>query len=89
MINVVGLTKDEALNKLKTLGLKVTVETKESDKKEGTVLAQGKAEGTELADGATITITVSKKKEQTNNTTKPADKTNTIGNNETTNTVQQ
>ena len=64
-------------------------EEKESDKKEGTVLAQGKAEGTELADGATVTITVSKKKEQTNNTTKPADKTNTIGNNETTNTVQQ
>lgn len=90
MINVVGLTKDEALNKLKALGLKITVETKESDKKEGTVLSQGKAEGTELTEGATVTITVSKKKEQTNtNPMKPDDKTNTIGNNEKANTVQE
>lgn len=85
MVNVVGLSKDEAINKLKALGLKVTVETKETDKKEGTVLSQNKKEGTELSEGETITIVVSKKKTQT--PTEPGEKTNVIKNTEVTNTV--
>lgn len=62
MINVIGLSKDDAISKIKALGLKVTVETKESDKKEGTVLSQSKQEGAELSADETITIVVSKKK---------------------------
>lgn len=62
MINVVGLSKEDAMNKLKALGLTVTVETKESDKKEGIVLSQNKSEGAELSAGETVTIVVSKKK---------------------------
>lgn len=62
MVDVVGLSKDEAISKIKALGLKVTVETKESDKSEGIVLSQSKQEGAELSADDTITIVVSKKK---------------------------
>ena len=64
MINVVGLSKDDATQKLKDLGLKVTVETKEDQAKEGTVLKQSKQEGTEITDGETVTLVVSKKKKE-------------------------
>lgn len=57
--NVVGKTKEEAMKILKDLGLTVTVETKESSKKEGTVIAQSKKEGTKLVEGGSITITIS------------------------------
>ena len=43
---MVGKTKEKALKILKDLGLTVTVETKESEKADGIVLAQSKAEGT-------------------------------------------
>lgn len=59
MPNVVGKTKDEASKTLKDLGLKVTVETKASTQKEGTVIEQSKKEGTELSANDSVTITVS------------------------------
>ena len=65
MPNVVGLKKDDAEKKLKALKLNVTVQTKESDKNSGIVLSQSKAEGTELSEGDSITITVSRKKSDT------------------------
>ena len=75
MPNVVGLGKDEATQKLKDLGIKVTVESKEDQAKEGLVLKQSKEEGSEIAEGETVTIVVSKKKVEspktnTTNTTK-------------------
>lgn len=61
MPNVIGKTKDEASKILKDLGLKVTVETKSSQEKDGEVIEQSKAEGTTLKAGDSVTITVSKK----------------------------
>lgn len=61
MPNVIGKTKDEASKILKDLGLKVTVETKSSQKNDGEVIEQSKAEGTTLKAGDSVTITVSKK----------------------------
>ena len=82
MINVVGLKKDDASKKIKDIGLNVTVETKESEKEAGIVISQSKAEGTEVSEGDTITIVVSKGKDKTNTITNT---TNTIDTN-TTNT---
>ncbi len=79
--NVVGKTKEEATKVLKDLGLKVTVETEESSKKEGTVLTQSKKEGTVANVGDEITITVSKKKAD------PKPPVNNVVTNETTNTT--
>lgn len=61
MINVVGMSKEDAIDKLKELGLNVTVETKSSDKEDGKVIEQSKTEGAELSEGDSVTITVSKK----------------------------
>ena len=69
--SVVGKTKEKALKTLKDLGLTVTVETKESEKPDGTVLAQSKAEGTTATAGDSITITVSKKKKDDTQTPTP------------------
>ena len=69
--SVVGKTKENALKTLKDLGLTVTVETKESEKADGTVLAQSKAEGTTATAGDSITITVSKKKKDDTQTPTP------------------
>lgn len=74
--NVVGKTKEEAMKILKDLGLTVTVETKESSKEEGTVIEQSKKEGTKLVEGGSITITVSKGKEEPE---EPDDTENVIG----------
>lgn len=77
---LIGKTKDEATKALKALGLNVTVETKASTKKEGTVIEQSKKEGTTATEGDTVTITISKKND-----------TSTSGKNEinsgTTNTI--
>lgn len=62
--NVIGKTKEDAMKTLKDLGVTVTVETKESEKDDGTVIAQSKAEGTKLTAGENVTITVSKKKKE-------------------------
>ncbi len=59
--NVVGKTKDEAMQILKDVGLTVTVETKVSTSNEGTVLSQSKKEGTTAYKGDNITIVVAKK----------------------------
>jgi hypothetical protein len=80
--SVVGKTKEKALKTLKDLGLTVTVETKESEKADGTVLAQSKAEGTTATAGDSITITVSKKKKDDTQTPTPPK-----GNNEVVNDV--
>lgn len=64
MPNVIGKTKEEAMKKLKDLGLTVKIETKESSKKEGIVIEQSKKEGTKIFAGDTITITISKKIEK-------------------------
>ena len=80
--SVVGKTKENALKTLKDLGLTVTVETKESEKADGTVLAQSKAEGTTATAGDSITITVSKKKKDDTQTPTPPK-----GNNEAVNDV--
>lgn len=80
--SVVGKTKEKALKTLKDLGLTVTVETKESEKADGTVLAQSKAEGTTATAGDSITITVSKKKKDDTQTPTPPK-----GNNEAVNDV--
>lgn len=61
--HVIGKSKEEAMRILKDLGLTVTVETRESEKEEGTVLRQSKNEGDKVTKGESITITVSKKKE--------------------------
>ncbi len=74
--------EEKALKTLKDLGLTVTVETKESEKADGTVLAQSKAEGTTATAGDSITITVSKKKKDDTQTPTPPK-----GNNEAVNDV--
>lgn len=87
MPNIVGKTKDEASKILKDLGLKVTIETEASSKKEGTVIEQSKKENAELTAGDTITITVSAgKKTDTNDGKKNNETTNNTVTN-TTNTI--
>ena len=61
--NVIGKTKEDAMKILKDLGLTVTVETEESSKESGIVINQSNKEGSKITVGNTITITVSKKKE--------------------------
>lgn len=73
--NVVGLKKEDAEKKLKDLKLNVTVTIKESDKQNGIVISQSKAEGTEVTEGENISIVVSKKKENE----KPAENTEKPG----------
>ena len=74
--NVVGKTSKEAKEELEALGLKVTIETKESsDDKKGKVISQSKKEGSTAKQGDTITITVGKGASNTNTNT------NTIVNN--------
>ena len=63
--NIIGKTKEEAIKTLKDLGLTVTVETEESSQKDGTVIKQSKKEGSKVNAGDSITITISKKKENT------------------------
>ena len=63
--NVIGKTKEDAIKILKDLGLTVTVETEESSKEDGTVINQSKKEGSKATAGDNITITISKKKEDT------------------------
>ncbi len=58
--NVVGLTKDEAISKLKDAGLKVeVVEDPASTAPADEVTAQDKPEGSVVAPDTTVTITVS------------------------------
>jgi serine/threonine-protein kinase len=58
---VVGRDRDAAERLIESEGLQTTVEEREStDQDPGTVLAQSPAEGTELARGATVTLTVAK-----------------------------
>lgn len=85
--NVIGKTKEEAMKKLKDLGLTVTVETEKSSKKEGTVIKQSKKEGSKATVGDSITITVSAGKGNTDdgneNTISNKIGDNTINGNET------
>lgn len=57
---VVGKDKEEAATILIDAGLKVSYKYKESDKKEGQVLEQDPAEGEEVQENSTVTLTVSK-----------------------------
>lgn len=74
MPNVIGMNVETARKKLEDLGLKVTVETKTSKEPDGKVLSQSKSAGTQLNEGESVRIVVSKKEnEETNeeNTTTP------------------
>jgi len=57
---VVGATKETAVTALEALGLKVIIVEQESDKTEGTVIAQSIEADKEVAQGTEITITVAK-----------------------------
>lgn len=60
MSNVVGMTKQGAINLLEnTLGFPVNVVEVESTEKRGTVIEQSVAEGAEISTDNTVTITVS------------------------------
>ena len=75
--NLKGLTKNEAIKKLKAVGLNYNFVTKSSDSvKEGEVMAQSMSAGSEVGKNSTITVTISsgkstvQKKESSNNTNK-------------------
>ena len=57
---VVGLTQGSASSALDARGLAVSVQEVESDEPEGEVLRQSPGEGARVAEGSTVTITVSK-----------------------------
>lgn len=60
MCNVVGLTRDEALDKLFELGLSADLQEEYSSYASGVVMAQSVAAGGELFRGDHVTVTVSK-----------------------------
>ncbi|NUW44399.1 Stk1 family PASTA domain-containing Ser/Thr kinase [Nonomuraea rhodomycinica] len=57
---LVGLTKEEATQRLKDLGLTTTVKTKTSSRKQGTVISTDPAAGEEVEDGGSVTLYVPK-----------------------------
>ncbi|WP_043619802.1 Stk1 family PASTA domain-containing Ser/Thr kinase [Nonomuraea candida] len=63
--SVVGLTEEDAIAQLKGAGFKTRTDRQPSDQPEGTVFQQNPPEGTKLAPGTTITITVSTGPEDT------------------------
>ncbi|HEV2723156.1 MAG TPA: Stk1 family PASTA domain-containing Ser/Thr kinase [Thermoleophilaceae bacterium] len=62
--NVVGLSRESAESRLDREGLTVEVQTQQSDKPEGEVIAQSPGQGTELDAGDRVTITVSEPAEE-------------------------
>ncbi len=62
--NVVGLSRESAESRLDREGLTVEVETRQSDKPEGEVIAQSPGQGTKLDAGDRVTITVSQGTEE-------------------------
>jgi beta-lactam-binding protein with PASTA domain len=58
--SVVGLTEQEAREVLEREGFEVEVEDEESEEPEDTVVAQEPEAGTELEEGGTVTLTVSR-----------------------------
>lgn len=83
--NVVGLTEAEAQKVLKEKGFTVTVKAEINDKNNGKIIKQSLIAGSQQKKGTAITITVSQKKENTNdkNNTKTND---TESNNDKNNT---
>ena len=84
--DVIGKKEADAKKTLQDKGLKVEVKYSESDKTSGIVLSQSKKEGEKVDKDTTITITVSKKKEDSN-----PGKTNTVdkGNTQTNSVVDK
>ena len=84
--DVIGKKEADAKKALQDKGLKVEVKYSESDKTSGIVLSQSKKEGEKVDKDTTITITVSKKKEDSN-----TGKTNTVdkGNTQTNSVVDK
>ena len=61
---VVGLTLSSASNAIEARGLSVSVSEEESDKPKDEVLSQNPSSGTEVSEGSTVTLTVSKGREK-------------------------
>jgi serine/threonine-protein kinase len=61
--SVVGLTQSSAQNAIEARGLSVSVSEEESDKPKGEVLRQSPEGGSKVAEGSTVTLTVSKGRE--------------------------
>ena len=58
MIDLIGMTKDEAEKALAKIGLELDFVYQESDEKDGTVLDQGEKEGTMVEKGSTIIVII-------------------------------
>ena len=83
MINVVGKTLEEAKKQIEEIGLKVEIKySEDKSKKDGIVLEQNVKEKEKVEKGKTITLTINKIKDTSND-----DKTNTIKNETVTNTT--
>ncbi len=59
MIDIVGMSKDEAEKALAKIGLELDFVYQESDEKDGTVLEQGEKKGTMVEKGSTIIVIIS------------------------------
>lgn len=71
--NLKGLNKNEAIQKLKAVGLKYNFITKSSDSiKKNYVINQSMKAGSEVSEGATITVTISSGPSTNNKPTKPS-----------------
>ena len=58
MIDIVGMSKDEAEKALEKIGLELDFVYQESDKEDGTVLEQGEKKGTMVEKGSIITVII-------------------------------
>ena len=58
MIDIVGMSKDEAEKALAKIGLELDFVYQESDKEDGTVLEQGEKKGTMVEKGSIITVII-------------------------------
>ena len=65
--NLKGLTKSEAINKLKNVGLNYNFVYKDSDTTKDKVLSQSISAGSEVSKGTTITVTLSSGKTKNSN----------------------
>lgn len=59
MIDLIGMSKEEAEKALEKIGLELDFVYQESDKEDGTVLDQGEKEGTMVEKGSTIIVIIS------------------------------
>ena len=83
--NLKGLTKNEAINKLKRVGLNYSFRYQASNSTKDTVISQSISSGSEVSSGTTISVTLSSGKNSSNNNNSNNNNNNNNNNSNTNN----